>query len=147
KTGTYVTGTANTSENRLFWLHLAVARLISGVDASGSTGPAWGTEYPAARLAGGFHVAYANIAAAAPIPAVSGHFLVLRNNAGNYQVDEAAGQSAVSPLRAAQIDRKLDDGLPQTGDVVGVGTGACTGTTYTETSEVRDCNLLIRVQN
>ncbi len=147
KTGTYVSGSANTSENRLFWLHLAVARLISGVDASGASGPAWGTEYPAARLAGGFHVAYSNIPPSGSVPAVSGHFLVLRNNAGNYQVNEASGQSAISPLRAAQIDRKLDDGLPQTGDVIGVGTANCTGATYAETSEMRDCNLMIRVQN
>ena len=155
--GTSLTGKAanyasdNLSENRRYWLHMAVARLISGVDASGDTTAAWGVMFPAAKIGGGFHVVYANIAAVAPAPAVSGHFLVLRNGAGGTAttaVQEGGGTSALSPLRAAQIDRKLDDGLPQTGDVVGIGSGTgCTGTTYTESSETRDCNLLIRVQN
>ena len=148
KTGSY--GVANTDENRTFWLHLAVARLISGVDASGTTGPAWGVEYPAAKIAGGFHVAFAAIPAAGTTPAVSGHYLVLRSSAGSGTVSEASGSSAISPLRAAQIDRKLDDGLPQTGDVIGIGTANCTGTgtppAYNETQEIRDCNLMIRVQ-
>jgi hypothetical protein len=148
KTGTYAV--ANNNENRTFWLHLAVARLISGVDASGAQGPAWGVEYPAARIGGGFHVVFTAIPQAGAIPAVSGHYAVLRNSAGTGNVSEPAGASAISPLRAAQIDRKMDDGLPQTGDVVGVGTANCTGTgtppAYNETQEVRDCNLLIRVQ-
>jgi prepilin-type N-terminal cleavage/methylation domain-containing protein len=138
----------NTAENRTFWLHLAVARLISGIDASGATGPAWGVEYPTAKIGGGFHVAYVNIATT---PAVSGHFLVLRNTAGSGNLNETTGSAAISPLRAAQIDRKMDDGLPGTGDVIGVGTTNCTGigspAAYGETSELRDCDLLIRVQS
>lgn len=139
------------SENRRFWLQLAVARLISGVDASGAQTNAWGVMYPAAKIGGGFNAAFVNIAAAAPVPGVSGHFLVLRNGAVNTaaaSANEATGTAALSPLRAAQIDRKLDDGLPQTGDVVGIGTANCTTAAgYVETTEVRDCNLLIRVQN
>ena len=139
------------TENRRYWLHLAVARLISGVDASGPmTTAAWGVQFPAGKIGGGFHVLYANIAGANGN--VSGHFLVLRNSPVSTTTNENAGQAAISPLRAAQIDRKLDDGLPQTGDVIGVGSGDCTGTAnsppaYTEKSEQRDCNLLIRVQN
>jgi prepilin-type N-terminal cleavage/methylation domain-containing protein len=149
--GTYAVD--NASENRTFWLHLAVARLISGIDASGtaSNPPAWGIEYPAARIGGGFHVVFANIPAAGNRPGVSGHFLVLRNAAGIGNMTELGGQSATSPLRAAQIDRKLDDGLPQTGDVLGLGTADCTGVgtppAYGEVSETRDCNMLIRVQS
>lgn len=150
KTGTF--SIVNTAENRTYWLHLAVARLISGVDASGSTGPtgpAWGVEYPTAKIGGGFHIVYMDVVGP---PAVSGHFLVLGNAAGGGQMQEGAGVSAISPLRAAQIDRKMDDGLPQTGDVQGVGTSQnCTGTgtppVYGETSETKDCNLLIHVQS
>ena len=141
------------SENRNFWLHLATTHLISGVNpvASGTTA-SWGNEYPAGKIAGGFHVALVNIPAATGVPAVNGHFLVLKNNATTGNIQEPAGQAAVSPLRAAQIDRKLDDGLPMTGDVLGIGTSTnCTGTGtpigYGEISEQRDCNLLIRVQS
>jgi prepilin-type N-terminal cleavage/methylation domain-containing protein len=147
--GAYDTGTG--TENRRYWLHMAVARLISGVDASGASTGGWGIMFPAAKIAGGFHVVFANIAAAAPAPAIAGHFLILRNNssATGTVASEGNGNSALSPLRAAQIDRKLDDGLPQTGDVVGVGAGAdCTAATgYLENSEERNCNLMIRVQN
>lgn len=151
--GTYVFGP--TTENRRFWLHLAVARLISGVDASGSDDVSWGAMYPAARIGGGFHVVFMNVAAAGANPAVSGHFLVLRSNPNAGNIAEATGTAAISPLRAAQIDRKLDDGVPNTGDVLGVGSNTnCTGVSvsngplgYGEASEVRDCNLLIRVQN
>jgi prepilin-type N-terminal cleavage/methylation domain-containing protein len=145
KTGTY--SSIDASENRRFWLHLAVARLISGVDASGTATAAWGVMYPAARIGGGFHVVYTNITGT---PGVSGHFLVLRNGASGTAttaVNEGNGTSAISPLRAAQIDRKLDDGLPDTGDVVGIGTTGCEGTSYTESSEQRNCNLLIRIQS
>ena len=143
-------GSTLTSENRIYWLHLAVARLISGIDASGpGTTEAWGVQFPAAKIGGGFHVLYANIAAVGTTePAVSGHFIVLRNGAAAGAIAETAGASALSPLRAAQIDRKLDDGLPRTGDVIGLGTTTnCTGATYLENSEQRSCNLLIRVQN
>jgi type II secretory pathway pseudopilin PulG len=150
-TGTYQITQA--SENRNFWLHLATTHLISGVNpTSNSANGSWGNEFPAGKIAGGFHVAQVNIASVdANNPAINGIFLVLRNNATSGTVLEASGTAAISPLRAAQIDRKLDDGLPKTGDVVGVGSANCTGIgasfTYGETSELRDCNLLIHVQN
>jgi hypothetical protein len=71
-------------------------------------------------------------------------------------LSEGDGVSAISPNRASQIDRKLDDGLPNVGDVVGsgtvgVGTGCFNNTTnvgtYNESLEARNCNLLIRVQS
>ncbi len=88
-----------------------------------------------------------NAPALAPAPAISGLYLVLRNAAAAGNIGEGDGLSAVSPNRAAQIDRKLDDGLPDTGDVIGVGTTGCTGASYTETTETRNCNLLIHLQN
>jgi prepilin-type N-terminal cleavage/methylation domain-containing protein len=146
KTGTYTN--ASGSENNNFWIHLATTHLISGINpTANNTTASWGQEFPAGKIAGGFHVAQVNIAAASPAPAVNGIFLVLRNNATGGVLNEAAGVAAISPLRAAQIDRKLDDGLPQSGDVIGIGSAACTGTAYTETSEQRDCDLLIRVQS
>ena len=141
--GTSLVGT----ENRSFWVHLAATHLISGVSPAPAAVVAWGTDAPAGKIAGGFQAGLLNIATANGVPAINGHFLILKNNAVGGALQEAAGTSAISPLRAAQFDRKLDDGLPQTGDVIGVGTANCTAAAYAETIEQRDCNLLIRVQS
>lgn len=134
-----------TSENRQFWVHLAATHLISGVSPAPGAQVAWGTDQPAAKISGGFQVGLVNISGT---PAINGHFLILKNNATTGNIQEAVGTAAVSPLRAAQFDRKLDDGLPETGDVIGVSaSNSCTGTAYKETVEQRDCNLLIRVQS
>lgn len=135
------------TENRRFWVHLAATHLISGVSPAPGTVVAWGTDQPAAKIAGGFQVGMVNIPAATGIPAINGHFLLLKNDATSGAASGAAGTNVISPLRAAQFDRKLDDGLPRTGDVVGLGTANCTGDAYQETVEQRDCNLLIRVQS
>lgn len=135
------------SENRRFWVHLAATHLISGVNPAPGTVVAWGTDAPAAKISGGFQVGLVNIAANGAVPAINGHFLLLKNDSLTGAAAGAAGTNAISPLRAAQFDRKLDDGLPQTGDVVGLGTTNCTGAAYAETIEQRDCNLLIRVQS
>jgi hypothetical protein len=52
--------------------------------------------------------------------------------------------------RAAQFDRKLDDGQPNIGDVIGLGdvpTAQMSMASTTRASEQRNCNLLIRVQS
>lgn len=140
-------GIANTDENTIFWNHLGSARLISGINPASST-VQWGQMLPVAKIAGGFMVAQMNVASpGAGQPAISGLFLNLRNGANSGNLGEGDGTSAISPNRAAQFDRKLDDGLPRTGDVIGLGSAACTGTSYTESEERRDCNLLIRVQS
>jgi prepilin-type N-terminal cleavage/methylation domain-containing protein len=153
--GTYGFGVG--TENSNYWVDLATTHLISGVNPAANSGtPSWGNEYPAGKIAGGFHVAQVNVAAVGTVPAINGLFLVLRNNANSGSLSsETTGLAAISPLRAAQIDRKLDDGVPNSGDVLGIGTANCTGVTvagqsglsYGETSELRDCDLLIRVQN
>jgi len=143
------------SENNNFWVHLATAHLISGINptATGGTAAAWGQDFPAAKIGGGFHVVTLNAAAnkvSANAPAVNGLFLNLNSSAVNTKLQETAGTSALTPLRAAQIDRKTDDGLPQTGDVMATGTNNCVGATaganYVETAELRDCDLLIKIQ-
>ncbi len=133
------------TENVRFWTHLASARLISGTNPT-STIVAAGEMLPIAKIAGVFHVIQINSPAVAPAPPISGLFLNLRNGAGG-TLAEGPGLAAVSPNRAAQFDRKLDDGLPRTGDVIGLGDANCTGVNYTESVEQRNCNLLIRIQS
>ncbi|MDB5478112.1 MAG: prepilin-type N-terminal cleavage/methylation domain protein [Alphaproteobacteria bacterium] len=144
-----------TGENHTFWVHMATTHLISGVDPSSPVGTnSWGTQFPAGKIAGGFQVVSLAVPAGANNPALSGLYLVLAANPNAGSFNGTAGQNAISALRAAQIDRKLDDGLPQTGDVIGIGSGTnCTGVTsgtaitYGETDEQKNCNLLIRAQN
>lgn len=138
-------------ENRRFWTHLATANLISGVNQLSAAGAgAWGEHYPAARIAGaGFHVVQMNVAAAsAPYPAFSGLFLNLRGTPDGSQAISTANAAAMTPVRAAQMDTKLDDGLPGTGDVYGAGTNCIVGVTnvYNSATTNNACAMLIRIQ-
>lgn len=154
-TGTYGAMAAGESgEGRGFWIHLATARLISGInpETTNNTSGIWGDNFPAAKIAGGFHIAQFNVPAAGSTPAISGLYLILRNAANTFaNVVEGEGVSAISPTRAAQIDRKMDDGQPNIGDVIARGTNCASNTdvngTYNETQEQRNCNLMIRVQS
>jgi prepilin-type N-terminal cleavage/methylation domain-containing protein len=145
---TSLTGTVGlTGENQTFWLQLAAANLISGVNSTATGTQSWGNHFPTAKISGGFMITQASMAAATPMQSASGLYLVLKQSPTSGAINEATGTAAISPLRAGQFDRKLDDGFPVSGDVRGVGTTACTAATYTESSTTKDCNLLIRVQN
>lgn len=142
-----LTGYTQTIENTNFWGHMAATHLISGVNPA-SAAVEWGQSLPSAKIAGGFQVVHMAAAATANNPALSGPFVILVNNPAGTTFSGTSGVNAISPLRASQIDRKLDDGLPRSGDVIGLGANAdCTGPVYVETSEQKDCNLLIRIQN
>ena len=52
---------------------------------------------------------------------------------------------AVAGSQAAQIDRKLDDGVPSSGSVVGFGTGCRAGADYNE-QDIGLCSMYIQVQ-
>lgn len=63
-----------------------------------------------------------------------------------------SGQNAVTPLRAEQIDRKIDDGKPLTGTVQGVSvdnicySSLTTDAVYNSTVSSKDCGLAIQLQ-
>ncbi|MDB5477772.1 MAG: hypothetical protein JWM96_267 [Alphaproteobacteria bacterium] len=113
---------AISTENSQFWKHLALAHLITGVEPSASL-PIWGKSHPAslAPSASGFTVVTTVTApdgqtGGATNASVMTGALVLRMHgdlASNYTEDVPA----ISPKNAAYIDRKMDDGMPQTGDV------------------------------
>ena len=93
-------------ESLLFWMHLLKAGLISGVnDRSLTSAPqmTFGEDFPSAKIGGGF--------------------IALRPNNTSYPVQIVTSGSAVTregamtPVRAEQIDRKLDDGLPVSGSI------------------------------
>ena len=145
--------------------HMALADLITGVqtNASGAAtkkadGWGWGESHPAAALRGGYELFYSTdtkIDDAAP----TSHMLRM-SNAGisgdggdeSKVVIGAAGASPASPLQAANIDRKMDDGRPQSGTVLSAGAkaeegakGCNNGNEYNELVEQKNCVMLILI--
>lgn len=142
-----------TNENATFWTHLAAADMIGGVSSTSTVVTGWGGQLPAAEVGGGFTVGFAGNAGAVVAPAgnlVAGHYLALQF-APNTAIGAAAGLS-LSPTQAARIDRKLDDGVPDTGGTIAAGTAAAAGcwngapAAYVEANTGILCSLYTRVQ-
>jgi prepilin-type N-terminal cleavage/methylation domain-containing protein len=149
------------AETWQFWNHLLMANLISGVTDEvirAATLPAWGTTHPAAKIAGGFIVGNTAGAlapgssatnAGAPVTGLTLAIVATPSSA----VNTGANTQALTPSRAAQIDRKMDDGRPTVGYVQAFGaTAGAAGCQeivnygYNESSSVSACGLLFRIQ-
>lgn len=132
-----------------FWKHLALSDLIAGVNgASNPASPAWGKTHPSAPFGGGFEFYYdaSVVVTGSGGSSRSAHLLRLSNGAIVSSPVGTAGQSAVAPPRAAQIDRKLDDGLPVSGQVMsnhgGVANDTCRANgSYLETETGKNCDM------
>ena len=150
---------AQADEPQMFWMHLLKANLISGVtDAAllAATPAAWAVTHPEAKMGGGFIAGYANgtappgsVALAGTGP--SGTVLVIEQ-APLTALTTTASIQVMNPSRAAQIDRKLDDGKPATGFVQAYGVAASCFTSaaanaYNEALTTKDCGLIMRIQN
>ena len=100
-------------ETTMFWKHLVLGGFVSGTDTDASpTNPTWGSTHPSAKIGGGFHIGYiinANDGGS------SGHMLRLQNVANEAPAAAGLNGFPLSPIRAAQIDRKMDDGSPESG--------------------------------
>lgn len=146
------------SENTQFWKHLALTHLISGVTPSAST-PEWGKSHPTTFIGSGFFVRQTNFVQAG-FPAWTGTILVMRNPISGEWLCGGGGATdvvcAISPLRAAQIDRKLDDGMASSGDARAVsanwsngcgnpnqGTNGPSG--YDERKEAVSCDMMFKI--
>jgi len=99
-------------ETSYFWKHLALTHLISGVTPSAViTTTDWGQTHPASKTGdGGFTIFYSTQAHDWGV----GHRIRLqmapRSPGGK-------GTSPISPIRARQVDLKMDDGRSSVGDV------------------------------
>lgn len=147
-------------ERAQFWLHMALANLITGVvpDFTTNTASAFGTTVPAARLSGGFLVGYtdgaaATAGAAAGLGQMAGHYLTLQASPTIAASQNGTG-TAITSSRAVQMDLKLDDGQPGTGDVIAIGNaGNCysaagaTGTYSPGANNAKACSLALHVVN
>lgn len=154
------------SETILYWTHMLQADLIAGITdeyAQGGNTVAWGESHPAAKIGGGFLIGHGDGSTAGAFwgggTEPSGLYLVLTNGPADVinVTGLIAGSQALSPLRAAQIDRKMDDGQPANGFIRGFGINSAGGpqgcfdntaapVTYIETQTQKDCGLVFRIQ-
>lgn len=159
--GTYDAG----EETVYFWIHLMLADLITGISTEavqGAVSPSWNITHPSARLGGGFVVGFADGAelGGTPDSAPSGTVIALVGQPRS-NLEPASGQGTVTPARAGQIDRKMDDGNPATGYVQASGLpadagppvveGCVSGTgigdvAYNEGERLKLCNVVFRIQ-
>jgi len=131
-------------ENRAYWMHLTKAGLISGIDAKYTGTPnQWGKDFPRNPINGGWFVLY--ISAATPYyGTLTDHFL-------ETQYSPTASWFALSAKQVAKIDRKMDDGLPDSGNVLGLGNvngcaASSTNLTYPETDNSKKCDAMFRLK-
>lgn len=131
---------ALTPENSNFWKHLALTHIISGINPSGDVGtPTFGITHPVAKIGGGFIIFYAiGSVGGSNGDFGTGHVLRLQTSPGTQT--SVAGSMPLSPIKARMIDQKMDDGLPDNGDVTAdyAGTGCDQGGVYQNT-EKKNC--------
>lgn len=102
-------------ENRRYWLHLAVANLISGVDASGTSTEGFGVNFPESPVGGGYVMVYSlDITPTSPYDTFHANALRMVSNLSatlfSYPV--------LTARQALQLDSKYDDGKPYKGHVL-----------------------------
>lgn len=144
-------------ETQMFWTHLLLADLISGITnvplrADGQL--AWGESHPAAKLGGGFVAGFAD-GTPPPGSANAGNgpsgLVVMVVQSITENPGAVQGLQPMTPARAAQIDRRIDDGNPNTGYVQAYGVQASCSVDdaeplYLEATTTKDCGLVMRIQ-
>ena len=149
-------GVSADSEGGRAFVHLAAAGVLGGVNPGATAYNA--TAVPDAQIGSGkLTFGYSSGGAAANMTGListvgisAGHYLVMKS-AFNQTADN---NLPLLPKTAANIDRKLDDGNPNTGSVVAIGTAgaaacAAAGTAagiYNENLTTAVCSLSIRIQ-
>ncbi len=146
-----------TTESGLAFLHLGAAGMIGGVQPAATTGPTAGVTNPITPLGGAWTIGTS-------AGTSTGVVLTTGLPAGVYVASTPAVGAAIpttdaqimTPSSAANMDRKLDDGMPNTGVVRAIGNSSasatsCTSTTtavglYNEGVGGTVCGVLARVQ-
>jgi prepilin-type N-terminal cleavage/methylation domain-containing protein len=147
----YVSGQQGINdENTQFWKHLALAHLISGVEPTAST-PEWSKTHPVAIFSGGYTVVQTldlgTTADSSGQNSMAGLVLRMHGSLAGSPEDTPI----VSPKQGAQIDRKMDDGIPFSGDVQSSATGnggladGCE-IAYDETREDKYCVMIFMLR-
>ncbi len=132
------------NEGTFFFNHLRVADLISGFDGTATL--AFGQALPTASVGGGYLIGHPATGVTTFTLAelrLTSHYLVLTGLAANV----GANTGILTPSQAGRIDRKMDDGVANAGDVVSESTAACrAGTAYNEINTAVTCSIGIRIQ-
>lgn len=141
------------SEGGRAFIHLAAAGVLGGVNpALGAYGA--GANPPAAIGTGVMTLGYSNGTIGGTFgPAASrgaGHYVIPKLG----DVATAAASLIMLPKTAANIDRKLDDGNPNTGSVLAVGASgaaacadaATAAAVYNENLTTAVCDIAVRIQ-
>jgi len=106
-----IEGNGRTNETLLFWQHLTLANLISGIEVAASVDDSIGAGLPSASIGGGLAVQHQAIGGRTT------HWLRLGTGA-------ALTTGVATGVQAESIDSKVDDGRPGAGSVR-VTTAAC----------------------
>lgn len=142
------------SETYLFWSHLAKAGMMNSVNANGAASGAayaFGVTHPKAEVGGGFVIGHFSRDADSlgPVLAIVSEprSAIVEPRVGGTVTAVASTSPQDPPLTAvvaAQIDRKLDDGIPNAGRVRAYGalTVCNTGAAYNENSTNKECGLI-----
>lgn len=132
-------------ETSMFWKHLALADLISGVNpAADPTKAAWGVTHPKSPLRGGFIIS-TKTGPGSPDFFPSGHLIMIVNGMPRPPT------YPLTAFEAALLDRKMDDGRPNAGYVAGEPVfNGCKTTdgadgAYGETNLRTICNIYFRM--
>jgi hypothetical protein len=170
--GTTTTGTtapaAVDDERYLFFSHLLLANFLVNVTPAGlssTTTYAFGVTHPNLKIGGGLQVGYSagNVPPGSPVASggISGTVLLhitgpqLTGSVGT----QTAGTYVLTPLQAAMIDMKMDDGQPSTGyvqafgvasscmDTIAADGGSATAPVYHTSVASADCGLIFRIEN
>ena len=111
----------------MFWKHLALTDLITGIDPNADTRtPAWGVTHMDSNFLGGFLIGYSTRTA----DIGRGHLMILRTRPTN-GLYVGKGNYPIAPAHAMVMDRKIDDGVSDSGwvqsDPTGPGGDECDG--------------------
>lgn len=133
------------TESGVMFVQLAAADMISGINSDG--GNTFGGHFPSVKIGGGMWVAYSGVAVANTLLPANRHYASLSGAVGA----NSATSGILTGVQAAQMDRKLDDGRPQTGSMQAFGTGCFTGAgaagIYAENTGAGTCTAYLRVLN
>jgi prepilin-type N-terminal cleavage/methylation domain-containing protein len=157
-------GAAPGVEAKAFFPELADANLITGLIDNTAAG-SWGNTNPLAKIdTAGFMVGTVTTVSTTNLPGSgavlgtpSGLYLALVGSAtAPTGAPTAALGAGIQPKQANSIDLKLDDGSPNSGSTIAIGTttgaaGACTNGTaaasvYYSVNASNTCGLYIRIQ-
>lgn len=139
---------AATSEQRAFWVQLARAKMLDTINPNYSGTPnVPGTDYPKTPMGGAYRAYHADADGCHSTSLCAGN--VIRPSAR--LAVSAAADLLFTAGQAAKIDRKMDDGNPRAGDVIGLGNSdichmASNPDKYPEADKTFRCNIVYHLR-